>query len=260
MEFDFKSFHVQTLGFEAQDDVLMRIGRLDIHSFTTAALLKLNTPDKMLVMRDDELLEYLGWVKKNHKFVRDNQSKRAILGYNNGLGYKKLYKQNMEYFESEREAKNVLNLLDHLFPKAKRYRDEIVQKAHDQGYLISRHGYIRYFWEVMKYKNGGWQRGGDDQEAALCFFTQNDAHGELKDRIVTIAERGLDEKYGMLNTIHDSIIFECPNDLVLDAVQDIKTIMESPSQVLIDPVVAPNGLSVEVDVQGGPSWGEMNAL
>jgi DNA polymerase I-like protein with 3'-5' exonuclease and polymerase domains len=215
----------------------------------------------MIDMPDDELKVYLGWVKKNHKYVRDAQCKHALLGYNNGMGYQKLYKQYTEFFNSRGEAKRVMQLLDHIFPKSAAYRERICQLAHDQGYLISRHGYIRYFWEVFKYKGRGeWSKGGDDHEAALCFFTQNDAHGELKDRMITIAEKGLDERYGMLNCIHDSIIFECPIDLVEECIYNVKTIMEAPSVVLIDPVVAPKGLSVEVDVQGGPNWSAMKGL
>ena len=259
IEFDYSSFHVQTLGFEGQDKVLMRMGRLDIHSFTTAAFLHLNTPERMIAMPDAELKAYLGQVKKEHKYTRDAQCKHALLGYNNGMGAGKLYKQYMEFFKSQYEAKTVLSLFDQLFPKAKAYRDSIVQKAHDQGYLTSRHGYVRYFWEVNRWRGGEWTHG-DDREAALCFYTQNDAHGELKDRILTIAERGLDERYGLLNTIHDSLIFECANELVSDCVRDIRAIMESPSLVLVDPVVAPEGLSVAVDVQGGPSWGTMKGL
>jgi DNA polymerase family A len=250
---------VQTLGFEARDEVMMRMGRLDIHSYTTANFLKLNSPERMIEMPDAELKEYLGWVKRNHKHTRDAQCKHALLGYNNGMGYRKLYSQYREFFSSQGEAKRAMETLDAIFPKSKAYREAIVQQAHDQGYLISRHGYIRYFWEVFRWQGGEWTHG-DDHEAALCFFTQNDAHGELKDRMLTIAERGLDEHYGMLNCIHDSIIFECPSELVLECRDTIKAIMEAPSQVLIDPVVAPNGLSVEVDIQGGPDWAHMTGL
>ena len=259
LEFDYKAFHVQTLGFEARDLTLMRMGRLDIHSFVTANFLKLPEAAKMATMDDDSLREYLAWVKRTHKYTRDAQCKHALLGYNNGMGYRKLFLQYMEFFASQSEAKKTMALLDDLFPAAKAYREEICQKAHEQGYLVSRHGYIRYFWEVFRWQGGEWSHG-DDHEAALCFFTQNDAHGELKDRILTLAERGLDEKYGLLNTIHDSIIFECAFDLVDECVYTVKQIMEAPSKVLVDPVSAPGGLAVEVDVQGGPSWADMKGL
>jgi DNA polymerase I-like protein with 3'-5' exonuclease and polymerase domains len=259
MEFDYKSFHVQTAAFEAQDPVMMRMGRLDIHSFITACFLKLNTPQVMMAMPDAELGAFLSGVKKAHKHLRDTQCKRAILGYINGLGYRKLFDQNREYFANQRVAKDMMALLDVIFDKSKVYREAIVQRAHDQGYLVSRHGYIRYFWEVYRWQGGEWKHG-DDYESALSFFTQNDAHGELKDRLLIIADRGLDEKYGMLNTIHDSIIFECADELVLECRDTIKEIMEAPSTVLIDPVVAPGGLAVEVDVQGGPTWASMRGL
>lgn len=210
-------------------------------------------------MPDDELREFLGWVKKNHKYTRDAQCKHALLGYNNGMGYRKLYLQYTEFFDSMGQAKHVMQLLDEIFVDAKKYREAICQKAHEQGYLISRHGYIRYFWEVFRWQGGEWSHG-DDHEAALCFFTQNDAHGELKDRIIMLADRSLDERYGLLNTIHDSILFECHNELVVECRDTVKEIMEKPSEVLIDPVSAPGGLSVKVDVQGGPSWGEMKGL
>lgn len=260
MEFDYRAFHVQTLGFEAQDADMMRMGRLDIHSFVTAHFLKLGDASRLVGLPDDELRDRLAKVKKEHKHTRDAQCKHALLGYNNGIGFRKLYRQYMEFFQSEREAKTVIELLDHLFPKSAAFKQRIVQQAHEQGYLISRHGYIRYFWEVFRYRGRGEWTHGDDAEAALCFFTQNDAHGELKDRIITIAERGLDERYGLLNCIHDSLIFECPNELVLDCRDEIKAIMEEPSKVLIDPVVAPNGLSVEVECVGGPDWAHMKAL
>ena len=259
LEFDYRAFHVQTLGFEARDLDLMRMGRLDIHSFVTAHFLRLSEAPRLAGMGDDELRDYLKWVKREHKYTRDAQCKHALLGYNNGMGYVKLYKQYQEFFNNQGEAKRVMGLLDALFPKAKQYREDICQKAHDQGYLISRHGYIRYFWEVNRWQGGEW-RHGDDREAALCFFTQNDAHGELKDRILTLAERGLDERYGLLNCIHDSLMFECPIDLVEECRYTVKEIMEFPSTVLIDPVSAPNGLSVEVEAKGGPSWATMKNL
>jgi DNA polymerase I-like protein with 3'-5' exonuclease and polymerase domains len=260
MEFDYKAFHIQTAGFEAQDANMMRLGRLDIHSYITAHFLKLPGAEYLAEEKDDaELGAKLGAIKKAHKFVRDNQAKRAILGYINGLGWTKLYNLNKEYFDSQKQAKQLMDMLDVLFPPSSKWRKEIVQKAHQQGYLISRHGYIRYFWEVFKWQNGEWKHG-DDHEAALSFFIQNDAHGELRDRILTICEKGLDTSYGLCNTIHDSLIFECPTILVPQCVVDVKAIMEAPSKVLIDPVVAPNGLSVEVDVQGGPNWSAMKGL
>lgn len=257
MEFDFHGFHVMTLAFEARDMAMMRMGRLDIHSFVTAHFLRLPEASQLFDMPDEELAPFLAWVKRTHKHTRDAQCKHALLGYNNGIGAKKLYTQYMEFFNDMGEAKRVMHLLDDLFPDSKRYREEICMKAHEQGYLISRHGYIRFFWEVfrVRYHNGKAQYShGDDHEAALCFFTQNDAHGELRDKLLNVDASGAAERYNLINTIHDSFMFEPHESLVEEATTVVKSIMEAPSEVLIDPVSAPNGLHVDVDVKMGDDW------
>ncbi len=266
VELDYKSFHVQTLAFEAEDPDLLRLAKLDVHSFVTAHLLKLGNAEKLIALLDDELREQLRWIKKNYKHDRDAKVKHAFLGYDNGMGYKKMFKQYAEYYENEAEAKKVIQLLDGLFPRTKRYRDAICLKAHEQGYLISRHGYIRYFFEVnrvkwVKGRDGKWKEvwsHGDDHEAALCFFTQNDAHGELRDRMVELHRLGLDAKYNLINTVHDSLVFEWPNNL-LDEIPAVKGIMESPSKVLVNSI-CPKGLSVEAEVKIGPDWSCMKEL
>lgn len=257
MEFDFHGFHVMTLAFEARDPAMMRMGRLDIHSFVTAHFLRLPEASKLFGMPDDELAQYLAWVKKTHKHIRNAQVKHALLGYNNGMGYKKLFKQYMEFFDDEKQAKQTMKLLDELFPITKKYREDICMKAHEQGYLISRHGYIRFFWEVFRTKYYGGKvvySHGDDHEAALCFFTQNDAHGELRERILALADIGADERFGLINTIHDSLMFEPPEGLVEECHTVVKSVMEAPSAVLVDPTIAPKGLSVAVDVKLGDDW------
>lgn len=259
LEFDFKSFHAQTLAFESQDPAYLRLAKLDIHSYLAAHLIREPRVGVSLTWPDDQLREYLGWIKKNHKFVRDKKAKPAILGYGFGMGYRHLYNDTRESFDSLKEAKRVLDTLDAAFPITKAWRDEIKQKAHDQGYLISRHGYIRYFWEVFQWRGGEW-KPGDDSEAAIAFLPANDAFGEIKDRMLVIAEQGLDERYYMINNIHDSLLFECPNELVEEATREVKLIMARPSAILVSPVVAPHGLSVEVDVQAGPDWASIKGI
>lgn len=259
VEFDFKSFHAQTLAFESSDPDYLRLAKLDIHSYLAAHLVRHPDAAKCLAWDDEKLGAFLAQIKKQHKFVRDYKAKRAILGYGFGMGWKKLYEMNKESFDSQADAKHTLAMLDRVFPVTKAWRDEIRQKAHEQGFLISRHGYIRYFWEVFTWKNG-WTPGGEDSEAAIAFLPANDAFGEMRDRMIEIYEKGLDKRYGMINNIHDSLLFECPNALVEEAAGTIKAIMERPSTVLLDPRVAPNGLFVEVDVQAGPDWANMKGL
>ena len=66
--FDYKSFHVLTLGFEARDATYMRMAKLDMHSyFALVGLLRLESSDKLLVQSDGELRELFRWHRKSDK-------------------------------------------------------------------------------------------------------------------------------------------------------------------------------------------------
>lgn len=263
VELDFKSFHAQTLAFEAEDADYLRLAKIDIHSYLAARLVREPRFSQCLSWPDDELREYLKWIKKNHKFVRDEKAKRAILGYGFGMGGKKLYLMNRTPdatgrapFDNESEAKKVLQELDGCFPVCKRWRDTIRLKAHDQGYLISRYGYIRYFWEVMRWQNGKLRPGGDDSEAAIAFLPANNAFGEMRTKMLKIRALGLDSRLRLINNVHDSLLFLCPDNL-LDEMGRVKDIMEERSTTLINSI-CPQGLSVEVDMQTGKDWAHMS--
>lgn len=259
IEFDFKSFHAQTLAFESADPDYLRLARIDIHSYLAARLVNDPDFDRCLAWDDDKLSAYLGGIKKKHKFVRDKKAKPCILGYGFGMGANHLYDANKESFESKKDAKDVITALDNSFPITKAWRDAIRHKAHEQGFLISRWGYVRYFWEVFRYDHGEW-RPGDDSEAAIAFLPANSAFGQIKDAILRCNALGYLERYRFINTIHDSLLFEVPNNLLDECAHNVKLEMERPSTVLIDPTVAPNGLSVEVEVSAGPDWSSLKGI
>jgi uracil-DNA glycosylase family 4 len=261
IEFDYKSFHALTLGFEAGDPDYMRLSRLDIHSYVTAHLLRLPDRDRLLELPDESLGRRLSEIKKAHKAIRDTKAKRTILGYGFGLGYRKLYDMNREDFTNETEAKNLLKLIDSLFPLTKKFRDDVRVRAHEQGYLLSRHGYIRRFWEVMKFVPGsGLVPGGEQSEAAIAFLPANDAFGRIKEAMLSLEYLGFLGRYGFINTIHDSLLFECPESLVEECLANVWPIMEGASGVLGCSIVAPKGLRCEVSASMGKSWEKMEEL
>ena len=68
--------------------------------------------------------------------------------------------------------------------------------------------------------------------------------------------RGWDERFGLINNVHDSLVFEFKKEL-LDEWLQVREIMELPSNVLVNRI-CPNGLAVEVDVQVGLNWAAKN--
>lgn len=275
VSFDYKSFHALTLGFEAEDADYMRAARTDIHSIIAMTqILKVESFDRLWAMSDADLIDRTLWWRANtertwetsdgpktFEWIRDFRAKPAILGYGFGLGAGKLYEMNLESFSSEREAKQVLLGIDAIFPKTAKFRDNIRALAQRQKFLRSRHGYIRWFWDVMTWDaRAGRSRSGADSEKVIAYLPANDAFGVIKDVMLKIDARGWAEKYNLLTQTHDDLLFECPDGLVDECMTNVKGVMEAPCKVLTHPVLAPEGLWCEVSVKVGRDWGSMKGM
>lgn len=256
VEWDYKSFHALTTGFEARSEAYMRMARLDIHSFTAWHFLKLPGAENLSQEPDEELQEKFAWFKsdKARKYVRDKQAKPAILGIGFGLGEEKFYNMNLEHFKNKNEAKAVRDLIRGLFPGVFRWQDEIRELAHKQTYLKSRFGSIRWFFEVKVPDRNGGMRWGEQSEQAIAFLPATHAFGHIRCAMKDLDNQGLAKKWNLVNTVHDSLIFLVhPKDLD-EHVSQVHPILTAPSKVLIDPVLAPQGLAVDVECSAGVSW------
>jgi uracil-DNA glycosylase family 4 len=279
VEFDFRSAHSLTMGFEARDPTYMRLARRDIHTFLVAVGLKrIWTPEKLLELTDEELDERLVWALAQEGIgaLREKQAKPTVHGYQFGMQEVTLYHHNQEFFSGTAETRRLLDTMDGLFPMTAQFRKDIQAKAASQGFLISLHGFIRRFWEVydkrpvsdsyqprgdetvyLDKKGRRWKRGhGADAEAAIAFLPSNDAFGRKDDAMLDCEERGWNERYELFNDNHDNLLFECPDPLVEECAHNVRALMEEPSRVLVNEV-APEGLAFGVDVKVGPNWAEM---
>jgi uracil-DNA glycosylase family 4 len=232
VSFDHKSFHALTLAHLAQDNDYMRVVRLDIHSFLASQFLKLIPAHKLLEMRDDEMRAYLGGVKREHRAVRDGKAKRTILGWGFGMQKRTLYNTYMESFASEAEAGQMIQLLEASFPKTVKWRKSIQMKAHYDTYLINSFGAIRWFWDVFNFGPNGQLRNGEQAEQAIAYLPASNAFGMMRDEMREMAARGLDERFGYINTIHDSHVFCCADALVEECLHTVGSLMEAPSAAM----------------------------
>jgi hypothetical protein len=288
---DYKSFHVLTLGFEADSQRWMDLSRRDMHAFFTGFLLRLPGHEKwfdLLYSAPEELDKILAWVKREHANVRNDKAKRAILGVGNGERAYGLNKRYPEAFPTVRSAQKVLDVLfsEAMAKDVLEYQERIAEVARDQHYLLSRHGNIRYFHDVWHWQQvadnyrprNQWmvvmrdpatgkrfvRRHGDDYQAAVAYFTQDDAHCHLReakhllhdDR--TIDERGLLARWGFNNEIHDSLEFDCPRELVDECLHVGKRIMEFRNPNLVSKLV-PDGLWCAVEASVGGNGGKRSA-
>jgi DNA polymerase I-like protein with 3'-5' exonuclease and polymerase domains len=62
--------------------------------------------------------------------------------------------------------------------------------------------------------------------------------------------RALPQGVNLLVQVHDSLVVECPKSMLDDVVENLRYVMEQPWRELA-------GFSIPVEVQFGPSWGEL---
>jgi uracil-DNA glycosylase family 4 len=232
--------------------------------------------DGWITLPDNELKVKLKYVKKNHEFERNAQAKPAAHGIGFGEGVNKLYNLNRHSFANKKQVQDLHDLIKSLFPKVFEYQDKIRLLAHHQHYLVSRFGYIRWFHDVFDWRlipegrnpkpneviikgsdNKWWLRtAGKDSEACIAYYPSNNAFGKMKEAMRECEELGYLDKYGLINQIHDSLMFEIWLELIKEAAKNVYEVMIKPSKHLINSV-APDGLWCGVEIKIGESWDSM---
>lgn len=260
-EWDYKSCHVLTLGFLAEDANYIRCARIDMHSLVTGHKLSLwDLPTILARESDDELRTRCRWLKSNPewKHIRDARMKHAILGIGNGLRAKGLYEKYMEDFSGVKEAGQFLDVVESLFPRVFEWQKRMQRMAHEQGFLRTQFGHIRRFYEVYRwdYKKGQWGHG-DQAEMAISYWLSNIAFGHIRESLKALHRAGLDSKYGLCNNVHDSLMFHFPESMLDDHVREVYPILIAPSKILKHPMIAPDGLYIDVELNVGHNWADM---
>lgn len=289
MEWDYKSFHAQTLGIEAGCEAYVRLARIDIHSYLAVHLLKLDGRDECLGWTDAELKDWLKWHRKNYflkngdsfEKLRNGKAKPAILGYGFGLQGPRMYRMNMDSFDNEREATGVIVMLDSIFSECKEYRDTMPLRAkrgvyitpdgprlvkrldgeEETNIIITRYGCPRWFWDIKRYNpKTRKMEHGDDWERAIAYAPANNAFCHIKLAMKRLEDSGANAKYGLINQIHDALLALVRKPDVEEADYQVRKVMEAPSELMLLPWDGNKGLSVEVDAKTGPNWAHMKGF
>lgn len=300
LEFDKKSFHAQTLARLARDLAYGRMSAIDVHSYMTAHRLKLPEAHQLLSWSNKDIKAWFTKMKEDPRLykheagvafpngmtfqeIRDFKSKRVILGIGFGQGAGSIYEQNPEGYKDKKEVQTFLDLIREVFGPIFVFQKDITQLAHKKNMLVSTWGYIRRFFDVFQWDPNKWNQyagsmgdwtHGDDYEAAIAFLPANDAFGMIKEEMLRlagfrnslqqiVAEReseDLLEKYGLINQIHDSLMFHCRLELRDKCVEDVLRIMREPCLALADEVMCPEGFFVDAEVAVGDDWTSMEKL
>jgi len=262
-EWDYKSCHVLTLGFLAEDETYIRFARIDMHSIMTGHFLKLWRAQDLVRESDDEIKARCRWLKSNeeYKHIRDSKIKHAGLGIGNGLKAKGLFERYMEFFKSIKEAQSILDDYEEVFPKIFTWQKRAQQLAHDQQYQRTEYGHMRRFYEVFRwdYKKAAYSHG-DQAEEAISYHLSNIAFGYIREHMKLLHNKGLDSKYNLCNNIHDNLLFIVREDELEQHVAEVYPVLVEPSKVLVHPTIAPDGLWIDVELNAGKNWAEMKEV
>lgn len=243
------------------------------------ATIRLKDFTSWLMWDDNKLAEMLAWFKKNFKMVRNSQAKPAILGMGFGMGANKFYKMNRHTFPSKALPEKILGLMHTRFPKTFiEYHEAIKELADQQTYLISRYGYVRRFYNVYDWRllknprparagelvvrtgvNYWVRKEGGSANEAIAYLPSNDAFGVKKEAMRALWNHpngNLVKKFGLVNEIHDDLLFEIEDGLINEALPIIKGIMESPAHFLKNDL-CPEGLITKVEMKQGRNWADM---
>lgn len=189
--------------------------------------------------------------------------------------------------QSEARSKQLQGILKELLPELFEYQSFIREVAFRQTYLINLWGMIRWFFDVrgedgekaVAFNVQGNAHGmlrwvmRRLNEEILYNVDPMDYFGTNNNNIVHIVNNeriNIDDiqytnfnrrevsaldRFGFINTIHDSLIFEPWEDEVELCIRDVSRVMTTPCKVLADAKVCPDGLVVDVEATYGRNWG-----
>ncbi|HSN78651.1 MAG TPA: DNA polymerase I [Anaerolineae bacterium] len=150
------------------------------------------------------------------------------------------------------EAQAFLDAYFQTYPGIRRYVDETIAKAKEQGYVETLLGRRRYF-PILKNRSGSAPDRQQAERAAINHPIQGTAADIIKIAMIrlhaALRERGLASR--MLLQVHDELVLEVPDGELAEVAPLVREIMEG--AYTLDA-----GLTVDVEV--GPNWFEMEKV
>jgi DNA polymerase-1 len=195
-------------------------------------------------------IPYEDVVKDNDKDAPYGKAKRITHGVNYGMGAKKIC---MLYDMDFKEVKRLVEIWRKTNYKVYQWQNVTSELGKRQGYLTTPFGRKRWFYTSSAYTE------------SLSFLPQSTAAdiiframlGLMYERIglsKSIAEQtvryaeALPQPAQLLLQVHDSLVFECPEEMVPEVVAIVKRVMEQPWPEL-------GGFYIPIGVKVGDSWG-----
>lgn len=205
---------------------------------------------KLLVSRAFGI-RYDAVIKDNDREAPYGKCKAIVLGINYGLGAKKI---SIMYDIPLKEVNDIMATWRKEIALTTTWQQKTATKASKEGVLTTVFGRKRWFWTSSAYTE------------SLSFLPQSTAADIIfRVMIALMYERvgwpeanvkkvapvysALPEPAQLLLQVHDSLVFECPENLVEELIATVRRVMEQPWKEL-------GGYSIPISVKVGDSWND----
>jgi DNA polymerase I len=225
--------------------------------------------------KDPTLIDLLNKGKDIHKFIASNvydkpeeeitdeersSAKTSSFGIIYGNGAKTLSERTGR---TQEWAQDFINTFYELFPKAKEWHEKIQKQVEKTGQLTLFTGMTLKFkkypakfdWQIRKgikesYNPPDIKNHPVQHLAALIMAI---LAGQFY-RNYAVHKR---DKYLMINTVHDSLMLDCKDDYIDEAILDVSQTLESISLILKEKFNETMLVPIKIDISTGERWSEL---
>lgn len=236
VQVDYSQAELRIIGAFAGDENMIKVyaDDGDIHSSTGAGLI--GVPIEKFDKNNPKHKEARSDAKAvNFGFIY-GMSAEGFVGYA-WSNYRKEY--------SLPEAEKYRNNFFKTYPKLLKYHDIYVQKAEKFGWVRTLYGRRRRTPDINSDDNF---KKGNDERVAINSPIQGTA-GEFTIFAIALLRDRLDPRVVFVNTVHDSIIFYVPDEILDEAIKDIKFTCENLPNEQYFGKDLPHGMKMKVDVE-----------
>jgi len=192
----FDNIHYWTFGIEARDETwlgALQYGSLEWWLLTTA---QIKTEPEKVGEQADEM----------YSTTQYAMAREILFGFMRERSANSIHQRNRHLFSGVGIIEHLLNLLVRQFPRAVEFKGMIARQAHKQKFLMSKFGYRRDFYNVMRSDRDGNYHGTTDLSHAVSFLPSNHAYCTM-----ALALRGSAPGMHLVNVYDDGFLFEINN-------------------------------------------------
>ncbi|GHV35027.1 hypothetical protein FACS18949_12180 [Clostridia bacterium] len=242
IELDYSQIEARLAAFLSRDAGMLDIyaNNRDLHAMTTAAVFQIPLAEAM----DKQHPQY-----KHRRTV----AKATFFGFMYGM-YSKTLQRNLKVSAgisvTADEAKSFLDNLKKSYPTLTQWQKDVIAEARRNRYVDTAFGRRRY---VPQIRDRDFIKSGNAERSALNHGVQGLAADLLKlamGRLISVIPPYLKPLF----TVHDSLVFECPDSKVREVISLIKSAME------VAPPLTGFDVKIIAEASVGKSYGKMKEM